>query len=447
MGAFAAPLATTAAQDLGIGDPLDPALGNPGYDVASYVLDLAWSPETGLLDASTTIEARATAALESINLDFVGFDIESVQVDGAPATFERGERDLVVSPSDPIAEDATFEVRVDYGGEPTAFASASGVFVPLAWNVGESGTTFVVSDPDGARGWFPSNDHPTDKATITFRLTAPDDLLAVANWVLVEQRPIGDGRITSVWRMDQPMATYLATVVIGAYDLVTDEAGSEVAGVPIRNVLPRDDSAGFGLPTDDLALQGEMLRFFADLVGPYPFEGYGIAYVPEMPAALETQSLSIVGIPFEEVLAHELAHQWFGDDVSVASWQDVWLKVGFATYLTWMWLDHTGAVPMWASVEAALAAGEMPPPADPTMGDLYSRSIYDRGALALHALRTEMGDEGFRTLLRTWVERFGGGSAATDDLVALANEVSGRDLGPLLDAWLSGDTMPELAAS
>jgi aminopeptidase N len=192
-----------------------------------------------------------------------------------------------------------------------------------------------------------------------------------------------------------------------------------------------------------------MIDFFDDLFGPFPFATYGAVVVDEdLGFALETQTLSLFGsgVAGEPVVAHELAHQWFGDHVSIASWADIWLNEGFATYAQWLWSEHRGA----GSVdEMALASARTPgldlPPADPGPDQLFHTTVYLRGALTLHVLRHELGDDAFFEVLRTWVDRYGGASATSADFEALAGEVGGRDLRPLFDAWLRAPGLPALA--
>jgi aminopeptidase N len=436
------PASPGSAVDLGLGEPLDPTLGNPGYDVGHYEIDLAFDPERSWLEATVTLSATATEAMASVNVDFIGFVVDEVTVNGKAAAFARTGRDMTIRPTSPIASGAQFELAVRYRGTPQPFKSASGApGGSLGWNI-RSGTSYVVAEPDGARSWFPCNDVPWDKATYTFRLTVPASTTAAANGVL-EDKVVDDGHTTWVWQMNQPMATYLATVVIGDYDIVDDPASSEVAGVPVRNLLP----AGLShVPSTPDGLEGQMVAFMAGYLGTFPFDAYGIAYIPQLAigGGLECQTLSVVDATWERYLAHELAHQWLGDYVTPAHWRDIWLNEGFATYVEWLWMDHRGLMTL---DEYAATASEDPyllPPGDPWVHDMFNYSVYSRGALTLHALRARVGDMAFFTILRTWVERYGGRSATTSDFIALAEEISGADLTQFFQDWLYAQFMPEL---
>jgi len=428
----------------GIGDPYYPALGNTGYDVDHYTLEFAFDPETDVLSGIVTINATAEERLDRVNLDFIGFDIAEIIVDGSNADFARSDVELTIRPPTVLPAGEEFSIQLRYSGIPQPVTSPAAAF-GVGWTTSPTGQRFVFGEPDGARTWFPANDHPLDKATFTFLLTVPEPLLAAANGILVDRSTAG-GQSTWVWEMNDPMAPYLATVVIGDFAIVDDPESSDIAGIPVRNVLPPDLQASV---PEEVLLQGEMIEFFAELFGPFPFETYGIAVVDGFPAALENQTLSVFGRPLldEIVVVHELAHQWFGDHVSTAQWQDIWLNEGFASYAEWLWIEAnlgTGALAVGITQERDRFVGAgFPPPGLPPSTDLFSPSVYRIGAMTLHALRLTVGDEAFFTTLRTYVGRFGGGTATTGDFIAVAEEVSGQDLDELFTDWLFGADVPE----
>jgi aminopeptidase N len=244
------------------------------------------------------------------------------------------------------------------------------------------------------------------------------------------------------------MASYLAQLAIGDFHLTNTEGPD---GVLIRNAFatPLADDA-----TIDFSRTPEMLQLFATAFGPYPFDVYGAVVVNDRSQfALETQTLSIFDSSFvdgsvngDDVVAHELAHQWFGDNVTPSTWKDIWLNEGFATYGEWMWREHvsgTSVAAIATSVHDQLNSSTLP--GDPGVDHLFDvQAVYQRGALTLQALRATVGDDAFFTILRTYASRFAGKNVTTSDFIAVANEVAGRDLHDLFDAWLYREALPAL---
>ena len=447
----APPPAANVAELLGLGDSRYPELGNRGYDVDHYTIDLTFDPDPNTISARVEIDAVATEPLAAFSLDFIGFDISEITIDDEPVTHTRKDGELIIEPTATISQDQQFVTAVSYTGTPAPIISQA-IPVEMGWRTDSTGINYVVSEPDAGRSWLPVNDHPSDKATYSFEITVPDPLVAAANGVLVER--ITDlGWATWVWESAQPMASYLATVVIGDLEIIEDEASTAISGVAVRNVLPD------GISSNSLAVldkQGEMIVFFADVFGPYPFDAYGIAVVDGFEAALENQTLSIFGTfmvesprLFETVLVHELAHQWFGNSITPTDWGDIWLNEGFATYAEWLWIEHTaGAAAMAATVsgnhrQMGLAT-DLDPPGNPPADDLFNASVYFRGGLVLHALRTEVGDDVFFDILLTYAAEYRNGGVRTADFIELAESVSGEDLTELFDSWLYGEELPAL---
>jgi aminopeptidase N len=449
-----APGTTAAAADPpAIGDPYFPELGNPGYDVEHYLVELAVDPAANTLAGRVLVTAAATADLDVVRLDLLGLTVEHTLVDGTEAPFARRHAKLVIDPAGVLPAGESFTVAVDYHGTPRSLNTLG---FPLGW-VQAGSLTYVVAEPDGARTWLPCNDHPSDKAAFTFRITAPEGNTVAANGSLVEVLP-GEGENTYVWDMPRPMATYLATVVVG--DLARVEWGT-AAGVLLRDYLPADLAADPPVPLTRVA---DMVEFFVGLIGPYPFAEYGHAVVPGLPGALENQTLCVFGrevleavfdtrpwaLGAEAVVAHELAHQWFGDSVTPATWQDIWLNEGFATFAQWLWVEHALGAEAYrqevAGSYAWVAAGPHPLPGDPGPSgeQMFHDSVYLRGGLTLHALRVEVGDDATWEILRAWAARFAYGNATTADFLSLAQQLSGRDLGSFFRAWLFEPALPPL---
>ena len=429
----------------GLGDLLYPQLGNGGYDVQHYTIELTVDVESGTISGTTTLAARPTEALTRFNLDLFGLTVESITVNGEPATVDRTDHELIITPATELIADQPFTVTVTYGGVPEPVSDPGVPFEAVGWLDYDEEGIYVLSEPSGAMSWFPVNNHPLDKATYTFRITAPKPYVVAANGLLIDEIDQGDSR-TFVWEAGDPMASYLATINIAEFDVIREEGPD---GLPIINFFPPERSRWL---QRDFAPTAEMISYFSELVGPFPFESYG-AIVMNVPfgGALETQTRPVFGraATMEMIVAHELAHQWFGNSISLAHWQDIWLNEGFATYFHHLWTEKSKGKTVFDAtmrgIYTMMKLRQMPPPGNPDLADLFSPSVYERGAWTLHALRLEVGDDTFFQILRTYYSRFQNSNATTDDFIAVAEEVSGQSLGDLFQAWLYDEAVPEVA--
>ena len=431
----------------GLGDPYAPGLGNGGYDVQHYTIALDVEPMPNIVTGTTTIAARATQALSAFNLDFADLPIDAVTVDGRAAAYTHDGNELTITPAAPLGEADRFTTVVTYHGSPAPIPSLAAD--TIGWFHSPSGAINVVGEPDGAQAWFPANDYPSDKATFRFEITVPAPYVAAAPGLLHATEQRGD-RIRYIWEMDQPIATYLAAVNIDKYEV---ETAAGPGAVEIRNYFPQDTPAALRARYAELP---QVIEYFASLFGPYPYDAYGVliadpqADICGFMVAEETPTLSTHcatnRAADEEVVAHELAHQWFGDSVSLASWQDMWLKEGLATYGQWLWQTRDGGLEALNKAAGSdlqrlrLAA----PIAQPPPHDLYNEGVYTGGALVFHALRLKVGDETFFKILRTYYNRYKDGNAGTQDFIAVAEEVSGQELSPFFSDWLYTTILPAL---
>ncbi len=425
----------------GLGDPLYPTLGNGGYDALHYTIDLTVDMQRHAVTGTTTITAQATQTLSSFNFDFQGLQIQKIRVNAAPATFQRAGSELTITPATPLRDGERFTTTVAYSGVPTAIVDPGVSFEKIGWLVYRPGI-FVASEPSGAMAWYPVNNHPLDKATYTFRITVAKPYVVAANGLLQATLDQDDKR-TYRWEMHNPMASYLATIDIAEFKIVTEQGPNQL---PIRNYFPPDASPQMLATFDSTAM---MIQFYSDLIAPFPFEAYGAVVLDDnFSTALEAQTLSIFGQDtlFEAAIAHELSHQWFGDSVSVKTWRDIWLNEGFATYLENLWVEHTqGRATFGArmhSLYETMQDQQLGPPASPQQADLFGPAIYVRGALTLHALRLTVGDATFFKILRAYYDRYQSSNASTADFIAVAGEVSGQPLDSFFNTWLYADAVP-----
>jgi aminopeptidase N len=434
----------------GVGDSLYPRLGNGGYDVTHYDLDVHFTPDgfagPGTIVARATIVAETTDDLVSFNLDLSGLDVSAVSVDDRVAGFDRSGSELTIVPAAPLPGSTEFVTIVDYSGAP-APVSVDETSPVNGWTPSEGGI-FVAGEPTGASGWFPVNDHPSDRASYTITVTAPDDLAVASNGILESRIDTAEDG-TTTWRYEAaaPMASYLVTLAID--DLTFVEQGT-FDGVLLRHAFASEVAEAARADTDRLP---EVLEYFTSVFGPFPFDVYGHLVVDTpFGAALETQTLTVFGSDtiagtgvLTNIVVHELAHQWFGDAVGLADWGDLWLNEGFATYAELLWFEHDGRITRDQIGPLIVGNGfPLTPPGRPDPADLFSESIYFRGALTLHAVRLTVGDDAFFDVMRGWTEAFGGATATTDDFIELAEATTGQTLRPLIEAWLYDDAMPEL---
>ncbi|HEX2498992.1 MAG TPA: M1 family metallopeptidase [Actinomycetes bacterium] len=434
-GTDPAPVAGAA----GGGDSYFPSYGNGGYEVTHYRLQLGYDPDSDRLTASATIDARARQALRAFNLDLVGLSIRSITVDGSPARWRRTRHELTVTPAEPLGSGTKFRTVVRYSGRPER-----------GFRTTDDGA-LAAGQPEAAAFWFPVNDHPTDKATYTFVVTVPSGLVAVANGELASHR--GN---TWTWTATAPMASYLTTVAIGDFDLRSYRTSS---GLRMWDAVDRR----IGTIADrSLARQGRIIDFLAGRFGRYPFDTGG-AIVDNHPLgfALETQTRPVYesrffggGDPGEElILVHEIAHQWFGDSVSVSRWRDIVINEGFATYAEWLWMEEAG----YATADQAFDFFYRGLPADnrfwslrvadPGPDELFNVAVYWRGAMTLHQLREEVGDAAFFDILRRWAAVKAGGNGTLDEFVELAEQVSGQQPDKLFRDWLRTTGKPDASLS
>jgi aminopeptidase N len=428
--------------DEGAGDPYFPAYGNGGYDVAGYDLALRYDPKSGELSGTATITATATQDLSRFQLDLSRLTAQNVLVDGVRASARSQGSELVVTPAAGIVRGAGFTVVVDYGGKPGGLANKT---------LGEGGWlrtpdgAIALGQPESASTWFPVNDHPSDKATFSLAMTVPDGLEVLSVGVPGANRTQG-GWTTWHYAESAPLASYLTTVAIGQYRVTTTTHQGKPMVVAVPESMPADGPAA-----KSLARTGEVADFLATKFGPYPFDSYGGFVVDDsrIRYALETQSRPAYGAAFfargenAVVVAHEIAHQWFGDSVAIERWRDIWLNEGFATYAEWLWQEHDGGLSAQSSFDRTYAGFDWnQKPGDPGVARLFGDGVYQRGAMTVHALRKTIGEAAFAELLTTWTSEFRNGNADTDDLIALAERLSGKDLDAFFAAWLTSTDKP-----
>ncbi|WP_328652160.1 M1 family metallopeptidase [Micromonospora sp. NBC_00330] len=440
------PARTFAAGADGVGDAYFPTYGNGGYDVGRYTVKVRYDPAKDQLTGTTTVRATATADLSTFNLDLAGLTVSAVTVDGAPATHSRKRNELVIKPASGLINGNGFVAEVTYAGKPKPLKNETlgdGGFLHTADGA------IALGQPESASTWFPVNDHPSDKAAYDFEVTVPDGLTAISNGVPGGKTSTG-GWTTWKWSEKSPMASYLSTLVIGKFRITTGEH----KGRPVYNAVTTTEAKGNA--DASIAQTVAVADYLESVFGPYPFDAYGGVVISDsrISYALETQSRPVYAASFfrrgenTEVVAHELAHQWFGDSVALAKWEDIWLNEGFATYAEWLWAEHTEAYTAKEAFDRRYAEMSAQvwrtPPGKPGVEKLFSESVYQRGGMTLHALRVAVGDKAFFEIVKTWAAEKRDGIATTAEFVAVAERISGKQLDAIFDAWLYGTKKPDL---
>lgn len=429
----------------GIGDPYFPLDGNGGIDVLSYDVHDRYDFATGTLSGWTDLRLRGLEPLASFNLDFL-LPVTSVRVAGASVGFTQQRHELVVAHR--VGAGQAVDVRVRYAGRPGRHSYAG----ERNW-LADAGEVVAMNQPHMAPWWFPANDHPRDRAAMRISITVPKALDVVANGRQV-RRKVRGGLATSTWRADEPMVPYLAFFAAGRFKVAHGT----------RNGLPWLVAVSRALPTalkpEAMALlrrTPEVTEWLAGEVGPYPFSTVGGLVTSLEPGfALENQTRPTYSPASLDVptLVHELAHQWFGDSVSVESWSDIWLNEGAATFFEWRYAETHGGAPaaerLRTEYDAMAAdddfwAGRVADPC-PThqncASSIFAPFVYQRGSMAFQALRNRVGEADFWSLLRRWVAEHRGATGSTAQFTALAEEVSGEDLDAFFAAWLTSPTKP-----
>ena len=440
---------SNAGLGLGLGDPYFPTYGNRGYDVRHYSIDDSYQPGSGALRGRTRLRAVATKRLPKIKLDLVLVP-GVVRVDGRPAAFrQRSGRKLVITPRRPIAAGRQFRVKVTYHGTPgqiTAAGSARG------------SATRGRASPSGSRRSAPGGSRATTTRATRRRTTSrcgcrrAGRRSATACWSSRRDH----GRST-VWRWRRPSRwrpTWRSSRRAGSGRSAARRTGCRCM-YAVSKGLPR---AAQRVSLRLLRRTPQVVDWLAGQFGRYPFEATGGVVTRLYTGfALENQARPVYPYLSDDadgrsIVVHELAHQWFGDSVSVRSWRDIWLNEGFASYAEWLYDAAHGGPPVAARLAARYAGAPATSPfwrvriGDPGAKHVFATPVYDRGAMALAALANRIGPTTLAGVLRTWVAQHRYGNADIAQFAALAERASGQDLAGFFTAWLYTGARPAATA-
>ena len=416
-----------------------------------------------LTDGNNRIKGRAelevvfgTVGTRELELHLVavgengqGMKVRQVNREGRRLDFSHQKDQLTVKLAETTRTGERRSFQVVYEGEP-----ADGLVI--SQNKHGDRTFFADNWPNRARHWLPSVDHPSDKATVEFLVTAPNHYQVVANGVLVEESDLTHNRRLSHWVTKVPMATKVMVIGVGRFAIQHLE---EVDGIALQTwVYPQDRDAGFS----DFSLATSVLAYFAKTIGPFPYAKLANVQSKtrfggmENAGAIFYNENSVKGTGANEALiAHEIAHQWFGDSVTETDWPHLWLSEGFATYLTMVYLeDRYGRERLVQRLKNArdrIFRFYQTQPQIPVVQtnvsdlmDLLNANSYQKGAWVLHMLRGVIGDQAFRAALRNYYGKYRDGNAASQDFQNIAEQASGQDLGWFFEQWLMRPGHPQL---
>ena len=499
IAAVGVPAASAEAQDDGLvdgarslGDPLLPQLGNGGYDVEHYTIDLTYDPvDNRFTRATTTIEAVATENLREFTLDFQD-DLEVLGVTvnrrDAPAHFEPATpplanatqpMKLVVTPhrSVRLRPGEEFTVVVRYRGIPVEITdpdeSIEG-WIRACFPLNPPQTcdgAFVVNEPMGAQSWFPSNNYPTDKATFDTLITVPNSKTALGVGELVSRTHRNNSTTTWHWREDDPTATYLTTATVGDF-IYREESMVETSTgrtLPVYNSIDSTATpAQLAAINTSLAAAPTQLNFLSVLFGPYPFDSIGavadkaagVGYALEVQTKPHYAGSFTTGDPSININTqlHEIAHQWVGNSATLETWADIWFNEGWANWATWYWQFSVGTGPDPAVIfnttynsTPASAWAIAPAVLDGDPANMFLNfPTYTRGAMTIQGYREIVEDEVFFEFVQAIQEDFAYGNISTEEFIEYALDFSGfsgSDLTLLNDyfqQWLYGETKPTI---
>jgi aminopeptidase N len=438
--------------------PLDTYPKNPTIDALHYAFRLELSDTTDAITGTLAMDVRfLQPGVQAVRLDLVnaggaaaggaggkGMRVARVRWNGTEVPYRHANDELLIPLPTPSVAQQRVRVEVEYGGVP-----ATGLLIGR--NKHGDRTVFSDNWPNRARHWLPTIDHPYDKATSEFIVTAPSHYQVVSNGLQVEVTDLPGGRRRTHWRNGVPIAPWLYVLGVARFAM---QRVDTFEGKPIETwVYPQDRDAGFA---DFATPTKQVLAFYSDYVGPYAYERLANIQASSVAGGMESASAilynesAVTGtrsVRWRNVVIHEIAHQWFGNAVTEADWDDVWLSEGFATYFTLLFIEHAyGRDEFVRGLEGSRQTVRAFAEKNPgytivhrnlrRMEDVTSSHTYQKGSWILHMLRGVVGDEAFQRGIRSYYQRHFNGNATTADFRRAMEEAAGRELGWFFDQWL-----------
>ncbi len=450
VAASSAPVITAPVEqalDTAVSEPVEdsvyPAVGDPRIDALLYDLDLDWDPGSKRLEASAIVTFRAARTAPRFQLDLGrGLTVGRLELDGEGVGFARRGKDLVIEA--PIETDQQYELTLDYVGtpKPAPAPTTRRDFSTTGFTITDTGEVWTMQEPFGAYTWYPVNDQPSDKALYDITVHAPSPWTGISNGHLTELTTDG-GTTTSSWQLTEPASSYLVTLAIGDY---AHSSNTSAGGLRVDYWTPR----GMGRDVDQVQTAADSIDWIESKLGPYPFDSLGLV-VTASQSAMETQTMVTLGnneyVLSPPVIAHELVHQWYGDQVSPADWRDVWLNEGMTMLMQWLYEDEHDIQPLRGTIQRSRAADQglrddYGPPGAYDPRQFGASNIYYPPALMWNELRVELGDEEFFRIARGWLGQHDNTSVSREQIFTYWEKETGLELSTFFDSWIMGRTTP-----
>jgi aminopeptidase N len=414
------------------------------FDVTHYRFEWELDFDSQRIKGKAEVNIRSLDTIDKITLHLASnMNVTRVTQDRIPLVFTHQDDLLDIYPVQVLNPDDECTVKISYHGFPQSGLNFSYHGEdPIIWSLNE------YPEPTGARGWFPCYDIPSDKATVEMFITVPDSMIVASNGKLIDVISNQDNTKSYIWQENYPISTYLISVAATNYETFSDVYTSDSESMEVLYyVYPEHLS----LAQEDFSVTVPMIEFYADVFGEYPFleEKYGMAVIPGS-ASMEHQTCTSLASKlvtgthkYDYIIAHELAHQWWGDLVTLTDWADIWLNEGFATYSDALWVENLYGLEGLKSRMADFKyrymirhEGEDHPIYDPPLGHLFCAIEYNKAAWVLHMLRFVVGDDNFWDILKEYAQLYAYDNARTEDFQAVCEQISGADLDWFFDQWI-----------
>lgn len=411
------------------------------FDVLHYEFDWKLDFESQHIVGKAVVKIRSQSTLNKITLHLSdNMNVTGITQDLTPVSFSHQNDLLDIYPLQTLDPDEKLTVTISYSGFPQ-----SGLNFTYH---GEDPIIWSLDEPNGAREWFPCYDVPSDKATVKMFITVADSMIVASNGDLIDVKSNPDQTKTYTWEENYPISTYLISIAATNYETFSDVYTSGLETMEVfYYVYPEHLTQAI----EDFSVTVPMMEFYADVFGEYPFleEKYGMAVIPgnssmEHQTCTSLSSRLVTGThQYDYIIAHELAHQWWGDLVTLTDWADIWLNEGFATYSDALWVENLYGLEGLKSRMADFKyqymirhEGQDHPLYDPPLGHLFCEIEYEKGAWVLHMLRFVVGDDNFWQILKEYAQLYAYSNASTEDFQAVCEQIFGADLGWFFDQWI-----------